>query len=76
MSITDVRAALDDGLAGRATITRCRLVPVEGGRFQLLDVAISLPDGTQQFLPKMFPRGHDMQEAARELGRAAFEEAE
>lgn len=72
MSITDVRNALDEGLAGRATITRCLLKPVEGGRFQLLDVAISFPDGTQQFLSKIFPRGHDLQEAARELGRNAF----
>ena len=73
MSITDVRAALDDGLAGRAAIVRCNLIPVEGGRFQMLDVALWMPDGSQQALSKTFPRGHDMQEAARELGRAAVE---
>lgn len=76
MSIIDIRAALEDGLAGRATVNRCTLQPVEGGRFQLLDVAIVTPDGQQQFLSKMFPRGHDLQAAARELGRAAIETAD
>lgn len=76
MSIIDIRAALEDGLAGRATVNRCTLQPVEGGRFQMLDVAIALPDGTQQMLSKLFPRGHDMQTAARELGRAAIETAD
>ena len=73
MSIIDVRAALDEGLAGKATVTRCLLTPVEGGRFQMLDVAIIHPDGRQEMLPKMFPRGHDIISAARELGRAAVQ---
>ena len=72
MSITDVRAALAEGLADRASIVRCGLTPVEGGRFQMLDCAIVLPDGRQQFLSKLYPLGHDMLQAARDLGRAAI----
>lgn len=73
MSIIDVRAALEDGLAGRASVTRCTMSYVEGGRFQMLDVAIVHPDGRQEMLSKMFPRGHDLISAARELGRAAVQ---